>query len=81
MGITQTVYNSEGKNTEDSEGQSNKWEDNTNIAGKAMGLYQLLKDIRDNTKHLVRGSIKVFNDYSKVINQIVVRFIKVIDGT
>ena len=80
MGIAWTVCNLEGKNAKDREGWSNKWGENTNIAREVMGLYQLLKDIRDNTKHLEKGSIKVFNNCSKVMNRIVSGFTKVTDG-
>ena len=80
MEIVYTVYNSAGKNIEDSTGWSNKWEENTNIAGEAIGLYQLLKKIRDNTKYLESGSINIFNNCSKVMNQIEVGFIKATDG-
>ena len=44
-----------------------------------MGLHQLLKDIRENTKKLEKGSILVFNNCSKVISRIVAGFIKAID--
>ena len=80
MDIPWTMYDSVGKHVEDRDRQSNKWENNTNITKKAMGLYQLLKDIRDNTKQLEKGSIMVFNDCSKVMSRIAAGFIKAIDG-
>ena len=80
MRIVQTVCDLAGKNTEDSKGWSNKWQDNTNIVGEAIELYQLLLDIRDNTKHLESRLINIFNNCSKVMNKIAAGFIKAIDG-
>ena len=79
MGIVWTVCDSVGKYAEDRDRWSNEWENNTNIAREVIGLYQLLKDIRDNTKQLEKGSIVVFNDCSKVMSRIAAGFIKATD--
>jgi len=46
---------------------STKWDDKMIPVGKAADLLELILQIMKNTKHLLSGEIKVYNDNKKII--------------
>ena len=49
---------------------TNDWEEAMTPTGEAIGILDLIMNVKNNTKHLSQGGVVIFNDNKKIINDI-----------
>ena len=70
MGATQILSTDDNNEEESDKIWSNQWNNNSIIAAEALVLYNLIRTIYENTRHMKEGSIEVFCNCERVMLEI-----------
>ena len=70
MGVTQILSTDNNSEKESDKIWSNQWTNNMIIVAEALVVYNLIRTIYENTKHIKEGGVEVFSDCERVVLEI-----------